>query len=62
MLSLKDPLWKKLDDAHRDRDIPVLLSGLAKTWNDETVNSLFWDCLCHQETCFGATMRPSRIY
>jgi hypothetical protein len=55
MLELNDPLWKKLDDAHRDRNIPRLLSELAETWNDETANSLLWDCLCHQGTCYGAT-------
>ncbi len=55
MLPLDDPLWAKLDDAHRDRNIPKLLARLAKTWNDEKANSLFWDCLCHQETCYGAT-------
>ena len=55
MLSLNDPFWVKLDDAHRDRDIPKLLSGLSETWDDEVANSLFWDCLCHQETCYGAT-------
>jgi hypothetical protein len=36
MLPLNDLLWKKLDDAHRDRDIPELLSRLAKAWDDET--------------------------
>jgi hypothetical protein len=55
MLPLTDPLWRKLDDAHRDRDIPKSLSTLAKAWDDEAANSLFWDCLCHQETCYGAT-------
>jgi hypothetical protein len=55
MLPLDDPLWRKLDDAHRDRPIPKLLAALAETWDDETANSLFWDCLCHQETCYGAT-------
>ncbi len=55
MLPLNDPLWKKLDDAHRDRDIPALLSRLAETWDDEAAKSLFWDCLCHQETCYAAT-------
>jgi hypothetical protein len=55
MLPLTDPLWKKLDDAHRDRDIPKLLSALANAWDDEAANSLFWDCLCHQEKCYGAT-------
>lgn len=55
MLDLTDPLWNKLDDAHRDRDIPNLLSQLADTWDDDEANSLFWDCLCHQETCYGAT-------
>ena len=55
MLPLTDPLWKKLDDARRDRDIPKLLSGLASAWDDEAANSLFWDCLCHQEKCYGAT-------
>jgi len=55
MLPLNDPLWKKLDDAHRDRVIPEVLAGLADDWDDETANSLFWDCLCHQETCYGAT-------
>jgi len=54
MLELTDPLWEKLDDAHRDRDIPKLLSELAETWDDEEASSLFWDCLCHQETCYGA--------
>ncbi len=55
MLPLNDPLWEKLDDAHRDRNIPELLSELAEAWSDETANSLLWDCLCHQETCYGAT-------
>jgi hypothetical protein len=55
MLPLTDPLWKKLDDAHCDRDIPKLLSRLANAWDDEAANSLFWDCLCHQEKCYGAT-------
>ena len=55
MLPLDDPLWEKLDDAHRERDIPKLLSELAETWNDETANSLMGDCLYHQETCYGAT-------
>lgn len=55
MLRLDDPLWTKLDDAHRDRDIPALLRSLAVTWNDDAANSLFYDCLCHQGTCYGAT-------
>jgi len=55
MLELSDPLWNKLDDAHRDRHIPTLLSELAETWKDETAISLLWDCLCHQESCYGAT-------
>src|ERR1700681_4906145 len=55
MLRLNDALWKRLDDAHRDRNIPKLLSELAKAWDDEAAKSLFWDCLCHQETCYGAT-------
>jgi hypothetical protein len=50
MLPLNDPLWEKLDDAH-----PELLSKLAETWDDEAADSLFWDCLCHQESCYGAT-------
>lgn len=55
LLPLSDPLWRKLDDAHRDRDIPALLRALAQDWDEETANSLFWDCLCHQDTCYGAT-------
>lgn len=55
MLNLSDPLWAKLDDAHRDRDIPKLIARLSETWDDDEANSLFWDCLCHQETCYGAT-------
>lgn len=55
MLRLNDPLWTKLDNAHRDRDIPALLRSLAQTWNDDAANSLFYDCLCHQGTCYGAT-------
>jgi hypothetical protein len=47
MLPLDDPLWAKLDDAHRDRNIPKLLSRLAKAWGHEKAISLFWDCLCH---------------
>lgn len=55
MLELNDPLWRKLDDAYRERDIPELLSRLAAAWDQEEALSLFWDCLCHQETCYGAT-------
>lgn len=55
MLPLDHPLWKRLDDAHRDRDIPQLLASLSKAWDDESARSLFWDCLCHQGTCYGAT-------
>jgi hypothetical protein len=55
MLELSDPLWNKLDDAHRDRHIPTSLAKLAASWDREAANSLLWDCLCHQETCYGAT-------
>ncbi|MGY8708712.1 hypothetical protein RAD16_23495 [Bradyrhizobium sp. 18BD] len=55
MLPLDHPLWKRLDDAHRDRDIPQLVARLSEAWDDERANSLFWDCLCHQGTCYGAT-------
>lgn len=55
MLPLNDLLWEKLDDAHRNRDIPELLSALAETWDDEAANALLGDYLCHQETCYGAT-------
>lgn len=55
MLELNDPLWRKLDDAYRDRDIPKVLARLAAAWDQEEALSLFWDCLCHQETCYGAT-------
>ena len=56
MLDLDDPLWRKLDDAsYREFDIPKLLSLLAETWDGDQANSLFWDCLLHQETCYGAT-------
>ena len=55
MLLLGDPLWKKLDDGQGGRVIPEVLAGLADDWDDEAANSLFWDCLCHQETCYGAT-------
>ncbi len=54
-LPLSDPLWRKLDDAHRDRDIPDVLRALLVDWDEEKANSLFWDCLCHQDTCYGAT-------
>ncbi len=55
MLELNDPLWQKLDDAFGDRDIPESLSRLAHEWDQEEALSLFWDCLCHQQTCYGAT-------
>ncbi len=55
MLELNDPLWRKLDDAYRDRDIPALLARLAVAWDQEEALSLFWDCLCHQDTLYGAT-------
>ncbi|ASP34911.1 hypothetical protein CHH27_18095 [Labrenzia sp. VG12] len=48
-------MWRKLDDAHRDRDIPERLHALSQDWDEETASSLFWDCLCHQDTCYGAT-------
>jgi hypothetical protein len=55
VLELSDPLWNKLDDAHRDRHIPTLLAELATSWDCDAANSLLFDCLCHQETCYGAT-------
>src|SRR5215831_17990440 len=55
MLELSDPLWNKLDHAHRDKHIPTLLSKLSVSWNDEAAISLLWGSLCHQETCYGAT-------
>jgi hypothetical protein len=56
MLELDDPLWRKLDDAfYPELDIPRTLSELATAWDDEKANCLFWDHLCHQETCYGAT-------
>jgi hypothetical protein len=32
-----------------------LLADLAASWDREAANSLLWDCLCHQESCYGAT-------
>jgi hypothetical protein len=55
MLDLDDRLWLKLDDALFDRDIPKQLSELESVWNEDTAMSLFWDCLCHQGTCYAAT-------
>jgi len=55
MLELSDPLWKKLDAAFRDTDIPRALWQLADAWSDEIATSLFWDTLCHQGTCYDAT-------
>ena len=55
MLELSDPLWRKLGDAFQDRDIPEILGRLARTWDDDEANSLFWDNLCHQDTVYGAT-------
>ena len=55
MLPLNDPLWTQLDDAHRDRDIPKLLAKLATAWDAAAANTLLWDCLCHQGSCYGAT-------
>ena len=33
MLEMNDPLWQKLDDAFGDRDIPEVLSRLAREWD-----------------------------
>lgn len=55
MLSLDDPLWEKLDDTFCDESVPSLISQLSMQWQDEVANSLFWDRLCHQDTCYGAT-------
>src|SRR5262245_21982299 len=55
MLELSDPLWKKLDSAFRYVDVPGLLGKLGDVWDDETANSLLWDTLCHQGTCYGTT-------
>jgi hypothetical protein len=55
MLPLNDPLWNKLDDAYRVRDIAELLAKLSASWDTEAATPLFWDCLCHQGTCYGAT-------
>ena len=55
LLPLSDPLWLKLDDAHRDRDIPEILHSLSLAWDQEKASSLFWDYLCHQDTCYGTT-------
>jgi hypothetical protein len=35
MLPLDDPLWRKLDDAYRDRNIPELLTKLSDAWDGE---------------------------
>jgi hypothetical protein len=55
MLALDDPLWEKLDTCRQDRNVPKLLSGLGEKWNNETADSLLWDCLTHQESLYGAT-------
>lgn len=55
MLGLADPLWAKLDDAFRDESIPGLITQLSEQWNSGVASSLFWDRLCHQDTCYGAT-------
>lgn len=54
-LPLDDPLWHKLDDAHRNRDMADALRKLGASWDAEGAASVFWDHLCHQDTCYGAT-------
>jgi len=55
MLDLNDPLWKKLDAGSRHRDIAGSISQLSEAWDDELAKSIFWDCLCNQDTCYGTT-------
>jgi hypothetical protein len=55
MLPLTDSLWRKLDDAYREQNVPELLLKLSQSWSDEDANDLFWGALCHQGTCYGAT-------
>ena len=55
MLDLTDPLWKKLDAGCTHIDIAGSILQLYDAWDDELAKSLFWDCLCHQDTCYGAT-------
>ncbi|MGP1394867.1 MAG: hypothetical protein ACTS3R_05100 [Inquilinaceae bacterium] len=53
MLALDDPLWRKIDGG--GGDVPERIADLAVEWDEEGAKSLFWDVLCHQETCCGAT-------
>ena len=55
MLPLDHPLWPRLGDAHRDRDVAGLIARLSRNWDGPAANSLFWECLCHQDTVYGAT-------
>lgn len=55
MLDLHDPLWMKLNAGCQDADIAGLLARLFETWDDAVAGHLFWDCLCHQQTCYGST-------
>ena len=36
MLELNDPLWNKLRTMFGDERVPILLSSLAASWDDET--------------------------
>ena len=55
MLELNDPLWRKLDDAFENRDIPEALARLSNSWDGEEANALFWESLYQQGTVYGAT-------
>jgi hypothetical protein len=54
-LPLSDPLWPRLDYAHCGLDMAKEIKSLAKSWNKERAGMIFWDCLCHSGTLYGAS-------
>ena len=54
-ISLCDSAWHKLPDAYGRSDTGRRIAQLARKWDGDLADDLFWSCLCHQDTLSPAT-------
>ncbi len=55
LISLDDFIWPRLYGPYGHEDVAGALSQLARVWDGDVAQDLFWEKLHHQDTLYPAT-------
>ena len=55
LLSLSEPIWKRLYGPYGVEDVAGVLRKLDELWDDDLASELFWEKLHHQDDLYPVT-------